>query len=246
MYIIIFTYICPTTNFKLIVGVDKSYKNRSLGVTTKVRLFHRKYRYNGLADITRSMAHKTPMHRSFVDLVKNTDLSQFATIRRNIRAYFAQFLYDGCAYVFRIAFRVPILYDDIDDTLSKFCEIDIECEESIQYDLFARIALSIFEYFTYQYHEYKHVIKDLKFCGDSGKAFKKNLPEDVVECLSTCILVTGAESCRDYDKCRTSYDDFVNIIAIRQMCEMDDSVKNYIVSNSEKLYTLTCKLDFID
>lgn len=240
------------TKFKVIMRVDRVFKNENIYITTKVRLFHKKIhkRSGNKSNVTCSMAHENKMHQCF-DFIKRLDMSKWASKVRNIYAYFIRITYDDESYVFRIAFRFDVNWTGVE---TENCEIDIECEDPITYKLFLQISTCIFEYFDNQYttNEDKR-IDELLFKGASWYDFKNthtlnNSDQyDVLQCLekSVHVLDVGCIKCPDYDVRKTVYDDFVNFIAVKNLYEHEDKIKSYIDENSEKLYPLTTMIKYI-
>lgn len=235
--------------FKVIMRIDRVFKNENVYITTKVRLFHKKIRCGDKKNtVTCSMAHENKMHQCF-DFIKNLDMSKWASKIRNIYAYFIRIAYDDESYVFRIAFRFDVNWTGVE---TENCEIDIECEDPITYKLFLQISTCIFEYFDSQYTANEDGrIDELLFKGARWHDFKNTLNDadryKVLQCLekSVHVLDVGCIKCPDYDVHNTVYDDFVNFIAVKNLYEHEDKIKSYIDENSEKLYPLTTMIKYI-
>lgn len=241
------------TKFKIIVRLDKVFTHEEVAVTTKVRLFHKKIKNIDYKDlVTCSMAHENVMHQCF-DFMKNFDMSKYASKIRNIYAYFLQIVYEGTAYRFRVAFRFNV---DWTGAETKKCEIDVECEDCITYELFLRIGTCILDYFNIQYDRSEDgLVDEFAFEGASWHDFKTMRRDDegaisdeaVFRCLEESKRIVDKKSikCPEYDDRKTRYDDFVNFIAVKNLYDYDDTIKCYIDSCSEKLYPLTAMIRYI-
>lgn len=212
-------------------------------MTTKARLFHKKFNYFGLTDVTCSVAYETKMPDCF-NFMAELDLQKYATKTQRVLSLYTMLHHNDRVYTFRVAFRTVVKNDR---TLSRFCEIDIECEDTIEYEVFSRLAVSLFDYYAYQYHNNDGCVDDLLCRASSWDDFKDRLPVDVAKCLSSAAYNSKNAPLQEIDnERRTNYDDLLNFVAVRCMIDHDPQIAEHIVENSEKLYQMIENIHHIE
>ncbi|XP_025200470.1 uncharacterized protein LOC112598285 [Melanaphis sacchari] len=224
------------SDFEIVFRLDRAHDTGRVSMTSKVRLFHEKVHSSRLKTVRCSVAHENEMNGCF-EFIETLDIRRFAKKICNVYAYFIRIGRDGEFYTVRVAFRMKTCADGSE---SDHCEIDVECEDDVQYGFFERVCECIFAYFTWQYAEYDGRVVDVTFGGSVWKSYRSRARVDVgvLDCLENAQCVSSSN--QEYGGCGTDhetsvYDDFVNFIIIKKMYNYDDTIKSYIDTHFERL-----------